>query len=101
MSRVMAALAAGSLAALISVSASASQPKTYMGIPIAPNGGAASEKTWGAVDDAFALNPDGGSEEDARPSRQAGISHDQADQDDQDGDDDGPDTDHSDEVLPI
>ncbi|HUJ46489.1 MAG TPA: hypothetical protein VLV55_05100 [Rhizomicrobium sp.] len=99
MSRVMAALVAGSLAALISVSASANQPKMYMGIPIAPNGGKASEKTWGGVDDAFALNPDGDADE-AQPPRQAGISHDQADQDDQDGDD-GPDTDHSDEVLPI
>ena len=99
MSRVMLALAAGSLAALISVSASASQPKMYMGIPIAPNGGKASEKTWGGVDDVFALNPDGDTEE-AQPSRNAGISHDQADQNDQDGDDDGPDTDHSDEVIP-
>jgi len=99
MLRVMAALVAGSLAALISVSASANQPKTFMGFPIAPNGGKASEKTWGGVDDAFAVNPDGDTEE-AQPSRHAGISHDQADQDDQDGDD-GPDTDHVDEVLPI
>jgi hypothetical protein len=94
----MIALAAGSMAALFSVSALAAVPHTQMGIPIAPNAGKASEKQWGGVDDAFAVNPDGNVVV-AAPSRGQAMMQ---DQDDRDSDsDDDPDPDHADEVLPI
>ena len=99
MSRVVLALAAGGMAALFSLSASAAMPRTQMGIPIAPNGGKASERQWGGVDVAFAVNPDGGSEATLPSRHRSAITQDQEDRDSDA--DDGPDTDHEDEVLPI
>jgi hypothetical protein len=102
MSRVAFVLAAGVLAAMVSVPASAAQPAVnHLGIPIAPEGGNASVHQWGGVDDAFAVNPDG-DEAPVRAHRQFGpLAHDQDDQE-QDQDDPGdPDTDHSDEILAI
>lgn len=99
MSRVVLALAAGSMAAFVSLSAFAAMPHNQAGISISPNGGNASVKQWGGVDDSFAVNPDSDSEA-ALPSRHgSAITGDQRSQD-SDSDDD-PDTDHDSEVLPI
>jgi hypothetical protein len=99
MSRVVLALAAGSMAALFSLSASAAMPHNQTGIPVAPNGGNASVKQWGGVDDVFAVNPDGDAEAAMPPRHRSAITDDQGGQDsDSDGD---PDTDHDSEVLPI
>ena len=99
MSRTALALAAG-VAALFSVSAMAAAPKLQMGIPVAPNGGNASIDQWGGIDDAFAVDPDGGAKAAPSAHNHAPMAHNQGDEN-SDGDDDGPDTDHSDEVLRI
>jgi hypothetical protein len=99
MSRVVLALAAGGMAALFSLSALAAMPLAKNGIPIAPNGGNASVKQWGGVDDAFAVNPDGDADAAIPPRHHSAITEDQSSQDsDSDGD---PDADHDGEVLPI
>jgi len=99
MSRVALTLAAGTLAALVSVPASAAEAAVnQFGLPIAPQGGKASIHQWGGVDDAFAVNPDG-DQAPMRPHHHAGpLAQSQDDQGDDPGD---PDPDHADEVLPI
>ncbi|MFL5237478.1 MAG: hypothetical protein ACJ8EL_07720 [Rhizomicrobium sp.] len=100
MSRVLAALAAGALAASFATFAFAAEhPTNSFGIPIAPQGGTASIHQWGGVDDRFAVNPDGDSAP-ARPHQKPSALA--SDQDDGNADDPGdPDPDHFDEVLPI
>jgi hypothetical protein len=99
MSRVAFVLAAGTLAAMVGIPASAGEPAVnQFGIPIAPQGGNASIHQWGGVDDAFAVNPDG----DDAPARQHHHAGPLAqNQDDQDNDPGDPDPDHLDEVLSI
>jgi hypothetical protein len=99
MSRVALVLAAGTLAALVSVPASAVGPAVnQFGLPISPQGGNASIHQWGGVDDAFAVSPDG-EQAPVRPHHSAGpLAQSQDDQDDDPG---APDPDHGDEVLPI
>ncbi|HEY4115441.1 MAG TPA: hypothetical protein VGM17_15400 [Rhizomicrobium sp.] len=99
MSRVVIALAAGGMAALFSLSAFAAVPHTQMGIPISPNGGKASVKQWGGVDDSFAVDPNGDVEATAPPRHGSATMEDQGSQDSDS--DDNPDADHADDVLPI
>jgi hypothetical protein len=100
MSRVAFLLAAASLAAMI-VPASAGEPAlTSSGLPIAPNGGKASLHQWGALDDAFAVNPDG----DVAPAKPTQHFAPMAqDQGDHAGDDDAgdPGVDFDNEILAI
>ena len=99
MSRVAFVLAAGALAAMVSVPVSAAElAVNQFGLPIAPQGGNASIHQWGGVDDAFAVNPDGG-EAPARPHHRAGPLA--QNQDDQDNDPGDPDPDHAEEILSI
>jgi hypothetical protein len=99
MSRVAFVLVAGTLAAIVSVPASAAEPAVgRFGIPIAPQGGNASIHQWGGVDDAFAVSPDG-DQVPARPHRHLGPLA--QNQDDADNDPGDPDPDHVDEVLGI
>jgi hypothetical protein len=102
MSRVAFVLAAGALAAMVSVPASAAEPAVnHLGLPIAPQGGKASVHQWGGVDDVFAVNPDGGEAPMRAHHRFGPLAHEQDDQD-QDQDDPGdPDPDHADEILAI
>jgi len=100
MSRVVFALAAGTLAAFFSLPVSAAQPSVNsFGLPVAPQGGNASIHQWGGVDDSFAVNPDG----DEAPARShhhapSALAQNQQDSDDDDPGDPGPD---DLEVLPI
>jgi hypothetical protein len=99
MSRVVFALAAAVVAALL-VPAVAGEPMaSAFGLPIAPNGGEASLHQWGALDDAFAVNPDG---DDAPTKTSHKFAPMAQDEEDQQSDDPGdPDSDHTGEVLPI
>ena len=100
MSRVAFVLAAACMAATL-VPAFAGEPAlTSSGLPIAPNGGNASLHQWGALDDAFAVNPDG----DAAPAKPTQhIAPMAQDQGDQAGDDDpgDPGVDLDNEILAI
>ena len=99
MSRVAFVLAAASMAAMIVPAFATDLDTSAFGLPIAPNGGNASIHQWGAIDDAFAVNPDG-DDVPAKPSHKVSpMAQDQSAEDD-DGPDD-PDTDHSGEVLPM
>jgi len=82
------------------VPASAEPVVSTFGLPIAPNGGNASLHQWGALDDAFAVNPDG-DEAPVKPSKHfAPMAQDQGDQagDDDPGD---PGVDLDNEILAI
>lgn len=99
MSRVAFVLAAGALAAIVSVPASAAGfPVNQFGLPIAPQGGNTSIHQWGGMDDAFAVNPDGAPAP-VRPH--PGVGPLAQNQDDEDNDPGAPDPDHVDEVLEI
>jgi hypothetical protein len=98
MSRV-AFLAAAMVAALVVPAAADESVASGFGLPIAPNGGKASIHQWGALDDAFAVNPDG-DDAPAKPTHKFAPMV--QDQEDQSGDDPGdPDPDHAGEVLPV
>jgi hypothetical protein len=100
MSRVALALAASVLAASFSLPAFAAElAVNTFGIPIAPRGGTASIHQWGGVDDAFAVNPDGG--EAPAPSKHSMAPLAQNQDDSDDNDPGGPDPDHFDEILQI
>jgi hypothetical protein len=100
MSRAVAALAVGVLAASFTIPAFGAELLTNtFGIPVAPQGGNASIHQWGGVDDAFAVDPDG---DEAPPPGKRKISPLAQNQDDTDDNDPGdPDPDHVDEILPI
>ena len=101
MSRVAFVLAAGALAAMMSIPASAMERAVnHLGIPIAPQGGNASIHQWGGVDDAFAVNPDG-DEAPVRGHRHPSALAQNQDDQDQDNDPGDPDPDHFDEVIGI
>jgi hypothetical protein len=101
MSRVVFVLAAGTLAAMISIPASAAEPAiNHLGLPIAPQGGNASIHQWGGVDDSFAVNPDG-DEAPVRAHHRFGPLAQNQDDQDEDNDPGDPDPDHADEVLGI
>lgn len=100
MSRVVFALAASTVAAILSLPVSAAQPSVNsFGLPIAPQGGKASIHQWGGVDDSFAVNPDGDAAPPPRSHHQgSALAQNQEDSDDDDPGDPGPD---DQEVLPI
>jgi hypothetical protein len=97
MSRV-AFLAAAMVVAMAVPAAADESAASAFGLPIAPNGGNASIHQWGALDDSFAVNPDG----DEVPAKSAHKFAPMAqDQEAQEGDDSGdPDSEHAGEVLP-
>lgn len=95
MSRIAFVFAVITVAAMATPAAADEFAVSSLGLPIAPNGGKASIHQWGAMDDAFAVNPDG----ESAPAKSAhSLSPTAQDQDAQDGD---PDPDHFGEILAI
>lgn len=99
MSRVAFVFAVIAVAAMVTPAAADESAVSSSGLPIAPNGGKASIHQWGAIDDAFAVNPDG----ESAPAKSAhSLSPTAQGQDAPDSNDPGdPDPDHFGEILAI